>query len=88
MHEVTMPKLSDSMEVGKIIEWRAHEGAEVHEGDVLAEVESDKAAMELECFHDGTLARIVHADGEEVPVGHVIAYIAEEHRPVYPARAR
>ena len=58
MYEVTMPKLSDSMEVGKIIEWKVGEGDEVHEGDVLAEVESDKAVMELECFRDGTMAEI------------------------------
>lgn len=76
MYDVTMPKLSDSMEVGKIIEWKVAEGDEVSEGDSLAEVESDKAVMELECFHDGTVSEIVHGDGEEVPVGEVIAYIA------------
>ena len=78
MYEVTMPKLSDSMEVGKIIEWRVKEGDAVEAGDVLAEVESDKAAMELECFVDGTLTKILHGDAEEIPVGHVIALIAEE----------
>ena len=78
MYEVTMPKLSDSMEVGKIIEWRVKEGDAVEAGGVLAEVESDKAAMELECFVDGTVAKILHGDEEEIPVGHVIALIAEE----------
>ncbi|NQT87479.1 2-oxo acid dehydrogenase subunit E2, partial [bacterium] len=77
MYEITMPKLSDSMEEGKIIEWRVREGDEVHEGDVLAEVESDKAAMELECFQDGVLAKIVHGDGDVAPVGAVIGYIGE-----------
>ena len=76
MYEVAMPKLSDSMEVGKIVKWRAKEGDEVHEGDVLAEVESDKATMELECFHEGILAKVVHGDDDEVPVGEVIAFIA------------
>ena len=76
MYEVTMPKLSDSMEVGKIIEWKVAEGAEVHEGDVLAEVESDKAVMELECFHNGVVSEIAHGNGDEVPVGEVIAMIA------------
>jgi len=76
MYDITMPKLSDSMEVGKIIEWKVKEGDEVHEGDVLAEVESDKASMELECFHDGVMAKIVHDDGAEVPVGEAVAYIA------------
>ncbi len=76
MYDVAMPKLSDSMEVGKIIEWKVAEGDAVSEGDVLAEVESDKAVMELECFHQGTIASIRHGDGEEVPVGHTIATIA------------
>ncbi len=76
MYDVTMPKLSDSMEVGKIIEWKVAEGDIVSEGDVLADVESDKATMELECFHDGTIAEITHGDGEEVPVGETIAQIA------------
>ncbi len=75
MYEVTMPKLSDSMEVGKIIEWKVKEGQEVSQGDVLAEVESDKAVMELECFRDGVIEKIVHGDDEEVPVGELIALI-------------
>jgi len=78
MYEITMPKLSDSMEVGKIIRWLVKEGDAVRAGDVLAEVESDKAAMELECFADGTLAEIVHGDGSEVAVGETIGRIAEE----------
>lgn len=72
-----MPKLSDSMEEGKIIEWKVAEGDSVEEGDVLAEVESDKAVMELECFQNGVVREIVHGDEAEVPVGEVIAYIAE-----------
>ncbi len=76
MYEVTMPKLSDSMTVGKIIEWKVKEGQAVREGQVIAEVESDKAAMDLECFHAGILSRIVKGDGAEVAVGEVIATIA------------
>ena len=87
MYEVTMPKLSDSMEEGKIIKWRVKEGDAVHEGDVLAEIESDKAAMELECFHDGRMARVVHGDGAEVQVGEVIAYIAGKGETVEAAPA-
>jgi len=75
VYEVTMPKLSDTMEVGKIVEWKVKQGDPVHEGDVLAEVESDKAVMELECFRDGVIAEIVHGDGAEVKVGEVIARI-------------
>ena len=78
MYEITMPKLSDSMEVGKIIHWLVAEGDELHAGDVLAEVESDKATMELECFADGVLAKIAHGDDSEVAVGEVIGLIAEE----------
>jgi pyruvate dehydrogenase E2 component (dihydrolipoamide acetyltransferase) len=78
MHEVTMPRLSDSMEVGRIIQWKVREGDAVREGDILAEVESDKAIMELECFHDGVVHRVVHGDGDEVPVGEVIAFVRPE----------
>jgi len=77
MQEVTMPKLSDSMEVGRIIAWKVAEGDTVSAGDVLAEVESDKAVMDLECFDEGVVARIIHGDGEEVAVGDPIALIAE-----------
>ena len=77
VYEVIMPKLSDSMAVGKIIEWKVSQGDAVREGDVLAEVESDKAVMELECFRDGVVAKIVHADGDEAAVGEAIAYIGE-----------
>lgn len=76
MYEVVMPRLSDSMEEGKIIKWKVKAGDAVREGDVLAEIESDKAAMELECFHDGRMAEIVRGDGAEVAVGQIIAYIA------------
>jgi len=76
MYEVVMPRLSDSMEEGKIIKWRVKEGDAVREGDVLAEIESDKAVMELECFHDGRMAQILQGDGAEVAVGQAIAYIA------------
>jgi len=78
MYEVTMPKLSDSMEIGKILKWRVKEGDAVREGDVLAEIESDKAVMELECFRDGVMGKVLRGDGSEVKVGEVIARIEEE----------
>ena len=78
MYEVTMPKLSDSMKSGQVLEWKVKEGDEVREGDVLAEIESDKATLELECFHDGIIAKIIHVDGDEVPVGEAIAYIRDK----------
>lgn len=76
MYEVTMPKLSDSMEEGKIIAWKVKEGDAVREGDVIAEIESDKAVMELESFRDGVVRSITRGDGAEVRVGEVIALIA------------
>ena len=84
MYEVVMPRLSDSMEEGKIIKWRVKEGDAVREGQVLAEIESDKAAMELECFHDGRMAQILQGDGAEVAVGQAIAYIAGAGEEVAP----
>jgi pyruvate dehydrogenase E2 component (dihydrolipoyllysine-residue acetyltransferase) len=78
MYEVTMPKLSDSMEEGKIIEWKVKAGDSVSTGDVLAEVESDKAVMELEAFRDGVIAEIKYGDDAEVRVGAVIALIDSE----------
>jgi pyruvate dehydrogenase E2 component (dihydrolipoamide acetyltransferase) len=77
VHEITMPKLSDSMTEGKIVAWKVAVGQEVSEGDVLAEIESDKAVMELECFTDGTVAELLFPDEAEVKVGEVIARIAE-----------
>jgi pyruvate dehydrogenase E2 component (dihydrolipoamide acetyltransferase) len=74
--EVTMPKLSDTMEEGKILRWLKHEGDRVAIGDVLAEVETDKANMELEAYDEGTLAELKVAEGESAPVGSVIALLA------------
>ncbi|MBM4032069.1 MAG: 2-oxo acid dehydrogenase subunit E2 [Planctomycetes bacterium] len=78
MYEVTMPKLSDSMKAGQIVEWKVKEGDQVSEGDVLAEIDSDKATLDLECFTHGVVARILRANGEEVPCGEVIATIADK----------
>ena len=74
--EVTMPKLSDTMEEGKILRWLKHEGDRIAIGDILAEVETDKANMELEAYDEGTLAELKVAEGESVPVGSVIALLA------------
>jgi pyruvate dehydrogenase E2 component (dihydrolipoamide acetyltransferase) len=76
--EVTMPKLSDTMEEGKILRWLVKEGDSVSSGDVIAEIETDKADMEMEAFEDGIIVKIVKGEGESAPVGAVIAYIGEE----------
>ena len=72
-NEITMPKLSDTMEEGKILRWLKHPGDNVHHGDALAEVETDKADMVLEAFDDGVLDEIMLKEGESAPVGAVIA---------------
>src|SRR5437773_9755487 len=74
MSEVNMPKLSDTMEEGTIVEWKKSSGDEVHKGDVLAEVESDKATFDLEAESDGTLEIIVEK-GVPAKIGAAIARI-------------
>jgi len=77
MSDVNMPKLSDTMEEGTVIEWKKKTGDAVKKGDVLAEVESDKASFELEADADGVLSIVIDA-GKAVPVGDVIANIGKE----------
>ncbi|MDI3315198.1 MAG: dihydrolipoamide acetyltransferase family protein [Mycobacterium sp.] len=75
MPEVLMPRLSDTMQEGVIGSWLKHEGDPVHKGDVLAEIETDKATMELEAYDEGILTRILVAEGTTVPIGTPIAVI-------------
>ena len=75
--EITMPRLSDTMESGTIIKWNVTEGEAVASGAVVADVETDKATMELSSFDDGTMAAILVSEGETVDVGSVIAVLAE-----------
>lgn len=74
---VIMPKLTDSMEEGVVVKWRKAEGEHVESGDVLAEIETDKAVMDLEAFASGTLRKILVAEGTTVPSGTLIGVIAE-----------
>ncbi len=74
-----MPALSPTMEEGTLAKWLVKEGDEVVSGDLLAEIETDKATMEFEAVDEGTIAKIVVAEGtDNVKVGDVIAIIAEE----------
>lgn len=66
---IEMPKLSDTMTTGTLVKWLKQEGAAVATGDMLAEVETDKATMELESFFDGTLLKQFVAPGSSVPIG-------------------
>lgn len=73
---VVMPKLSDTMTEGVVIAWHKHEGDRIESGDALAEIETDKAVMDLEAFGSGTLRKILVPDHSTVPAGHLIAIIA------------
>jgi pyruvate dehydrogenase E2 component (dihydrolipoamide acetyltransferase) len=66
---IEMPKLSDTMTVGTLVKWLKNEGDVVKSGTMLAEVETDKATMELECFFDGTLLKIFSPAGSQVAIG-------------------
>jgi pyruvate dehydrogenase E2 component (dihydrolipoyllysine-residue acetyltransferase) len=84
--DVTMPKLSDTMEEGKILRWLKHVGDAVRIGDVIAEVETDKANMELEAFDDGVLAEVRVGENESAPVGAVIAVLGDGQAAAKPAK--
>src|ERR1700676_4279421 len=87
--EVLMPALSPTMTEGKIARWVKSEGDTVHAGDVLAEIETDKATMEVEAVDEGVLARIVIPEGTaHVAVNTPIALIAENGENVGTAAAR
>ncbi|WP_118193492.1 pyruvate dehydrogenase complex dihydrolipoamide acetyltransferase [Albibacterium indicum] len=75
---VRMPKMSDTMEEGVIAKWHKKVGDKVSSGDVIAEVETDKATMDFESYQDGTLLYIGPKEGEAVPINAVIAVLGEE----------
>jgi pyruvate dehydrogenase E2 component (dihydrolipoamide acetyltransferase) len=75
--KVVMPKLSEQMETGKIIKWLKQEGDRIQSGDILAEVETDKADVEMEAFGSGVLRKILVQAGAAAPVGALIGVIAE-----------
>src|SRR5438552_2506114 len=87
--DVTMPKLSDTMEEGKILKWIKHPGDKVAIGDVIAEVETDKANMELEAYDEGVLSEVRVQEGQSAPVGAVIAVLGDgEATPKEPEPAK
>ena len=75
---VKMPRLSDTMTVGTVAKWHASKGDSISEGDILAEIETDKATMEFESFQEGTLLYIGVQEGEEAPVDSILAILGEE----------
>jgi pyruvate dehydrogenase E2 component (dihydrolipoamide acetyltransferase) len=72
---VKMPKLSDTMTEGVILKWLKKEGEKIKQGDIIVEIESDKADMELEAFESGILRKIVVPEGGKAPIGSLIAVI-------------
>src|SRR5690349_11398930 len=77
MPEIQMPKLSDTMTEGTLVAWKKKKGDKVSAGDVIAEIETDKATMEWESPEDGTLTEIYVEEGGKVEVGQRIAFIGE-----------
>ena len=75
MIEITMPRLSDTMEEGSIATWRKHPGDHVEPGDILVDIETDKATMEYEAYEAGTLTELLVAEGEVVTIGTPIALL-------------
>ena len=75
--EVTMPSMGADMTEGTIVKWLKNEGDEVKRGDKLAEIETDKTVVEMECYNDGILKKIIVQEGQAVPVGDLIAYIGD-----------
>lgn len=75
---VEMPKMSDTMEEGVLVSWLAEEGDRVSAGDIIAQVETDKATMDLEVYDDGVLLKKVIGEEEAIPIGGLIAVLGEE----------
>lgn len=75
---ITMPRLSDTMTEGVVAQWLKKVGDKISEGDILAEIETDKATMEFESFSEGTLLYIGLKDGQSAPVDSLLAIIGEE----------
>jgi len=81
MAKFLMPQLGADMSAGKLLQWRKKAGDRVQRGDIIADVETDKADIEVEVFSTGTIEKILIQPGEKVPVGTVMALIREEGKP-------
>ena len=79
---IEMPKLSDTMTEGTLIKWHKQVGDSVEIGDILAEIETDKATMEMEAFDDGVITQILIQEGEKAPIGGVLAIMGSEFEEV------
>uniref|UniRef100_A0A0E0ILV6 Dihydrolipoamide acetyltransferase component of pyruvate dehydrogenase complex n=1 Tax=Oryza nivara TaxID=4536 RepID=A0A0E0ILV6_ORYNI len=88
IREIFMPALSSTMTEGKIVSWTASEGDRLAKGDPVVVVESDKADMDVETFHDGFLAAVLVPAGESAPVGSAIALLAESEDEIPAAQSK
>jgi len=79
---ITLPKLGQSEEEGKIVKWRKREGDTIAKGDILFEIETDKAVLEVESYYEGTLLKIVVPEGETVPIQSLVAYVGDPGEPI------
>ena len=84
---ITMPRLSDTMEQGTVVKWHVKQGDSVSSGDVIADIETDKATMELESFDDGVVASLAIEEGQKINVGETIIILAEDGESVEDAIA-
>ena len=85
---ITMPRLSDTMTEGVVAKWLKQVGDKIEEGDILAEIETDKATMEFESFHEGTLLHIGVNEGETADVDALLAIIGEDGEDYKPLLAQ
>ena len=81
--KVEMPNLSPTMEKGNITKWLKHEGDQIKPGDILAEIETDKATVEFEMQEDGYIAKLLYPEGsKDVKLGEVVAIVVENKEDV------
>ena len=85
MAEFVMPTLGSDMTEGTLVEWKKKVGERVFKGEIIAEVDTEKAAIEIESFHSGVIEQLLAKPGERVPVGRVMAIIREEGTQAQPA---
>ena len=84
VHVISMPRLSDTMEEGTVASWFKKVGDEVEEGEILAEIETDKATMEFESFYSGSLLHVGLAEGDSAKVDSLLAIIGPKGTDVNP----
>ncbi len=75
---ISMLALSPTMDEGTLVEWLKSEGDTVEEGEIIAEIETDKATMEMESFHDGTVLKLIASKGDALPVGAPLAVVGDD----------